>query len=192
MNSKSNFLLKLPLLVYVVLWFFFLYIFFQILNFRAENSGNLFLSGMYFIEFGVHEISHLIVMFSPQLFVAMAGSIGEILFTVLILIATIKARSYFASIFAGLWIMLAMNSVGRYIADASSQLLPLAGPGDNVQHDWHYILTNLNCLESDQFIGGIVCFIGDIIGVCFLFFGIVLMIFKIINMFSKRNENPPL
>lgn len=171
--------MSLPLWFYVIGWFFFLYLFIQILGFQAENSDNIFLSGLYFIEFGVHEASHLIVFFLPSIFVAAAGSVGEMTFTYLILYATLKAKSYFASVFAGLWVMLAMNSAGRYMADARSQLLPLIGPGEVVKHDWNYVFGQLGWLNADTLIGDSIRGMGDSIGVIALLFGIWLIINKI-------------
>jgi len=178
-TAIKNKVMSLPLWLYIILWLFFIYLFMQILNFRVGNSNNIITTGMYFIEFGVHEISHMIVFFLPKIFVFMAGSIGEICFTLLLLVETIKEKSYFASVFAGLWIMLAMNSVGRYIADATNQLLPLAGPSEAVQHDWHYILGQFGLLSSDAAIGNVVCTIGNIIGLLALVFGLWLIIVKI-------------
>jgi len=170
--------MSLPLWVYIVGWACFLYLFIQILSFRAEDSSNILLSGLYFIEFGVHEASHIIVAFLPQILVAAAGSVGEIGFTVLILYATIKGKAYFAGVFAGLWIMLAMNNVGRYMADARSQLLPLIGPGETVQHDWHYVFGQLGWLNADTAIGGTVRGLGIMIGVVALGWGLYLIIMK--------------
>ncbi|MES2631059.1 MAG: hypothetical protein V4611_03815 [Patescibacteria group bacterium] len=168
-----------PLRLYIVGWIFFVYLFTQILNFTAANSGNILLSGLYFVEFGVHEASHLAVFFLPAIFVAAAGSIGEIAFTFLILFATIKAKAYFAAVFASLWIMLAMRNVGLYIADARAQAIPLIGPGENVQHDWNYILGQLGWLEYDKLMGNIVIWVGVAIGVLGLQFGLYLIIMKI-------------
>jgi hypothetical protein len=171
--------MSLPLWVYIIGWICFVYLFIQILSFHAEDSHNILLSGLYFIEFGVHEASHLIVAFLPSLWVAAAGSIGEIAFTVLILVATIKGRAYFAAVFAGLWMMLAMNNVGRYMADARSQLLPLIGPGETVQHDWHYVFGQLGWLNADTALGGTVRGIGIAIGVAALVWGVYLIVRKL-------------
>lgn len=171
--------MPLPLWVYVVGWIGFVYLFVQILSFRAEESSNVLLSGLYFIEFGVHEASHLIAAFLPSIWVAAAGSIGEIAFTVLILVATIKGKAYFAAVFAGLWMMLAMHNVGRYVADARSQLLPLIGPGETVQHDWHYIFGQLGWLNADTAIGGTVRGIGVAIGVAALAWGVYAIVRKL-------------
>jgi hypothetical protein len=119
--KQSTSFMKLPLWLYVTGWLFFIYLFVSLLGFNAENSSNLILSGMYLIDFGVHEASHLIVFFLPAIFVAAAGSIGEVSFTILLLYATIKAKSYFAACFAGLWVMLGFMSAGRYMADARAR-----------------------------------------------------------------------
>lgn len=178
-TQTKNTFMALPLWLYIVGWFFFLYLFVQILGFKAEDSNNLFLSSLYTIDFGVHETSHIITGFLPSIITAAAGSIGEMSFTYLVLYATIKGKAYFASVFAGIWVMFAMNSAGRYMADARSQLLPLVGPSENVKHDWHYVFGQLGWLQSDTLIGGIVSGIGDVIGVAALLLGLWLIVMKI-------------
>jgi len=173
-------LMPLPVWVYVGGWLFFAYLFVQILSFRAEDPNNILLSGLYFIEFGVHEVSHMIAAFLPPIFVAVAGSIGEIAFTVLLVFAALKGKAYFAAVFTGLWVMLAMNNVGRYMADARSQLLPLVGPGETVQHDWHFIFGQLGWLTADSTLGGIVRGFGIVIGVAALGWGIYLIVAKVV------------
>lgn len=172
-------IMSLPTWLYVVGWIAFVYLFFQILSFVAEDSHNLLLSGLYFVEFGVHEASHLITSFLPPIVVASAGSIGEVSFTILLLFACIKGRAYFAAVFSGLWIMLAMHNIGRYMADARSQLLPLVGLGDAVQHDWHFVFGQLGWLSADTLLGGIVSGIGVLIGVLALAWGAYLIAMKI-------------
>jgi hypothetical protein len=91
-------------------------------------------------------------------------------------------------VFAGLWLMLAMNSAGRYMADARSQLLPLIGPGEVVKHDWNYVFGQLGWLNADTFIGGSVRLIGDGIGVMVLLFGALLILNKILVEKNVRRE----
>lgn len=170
--------MPLPLWLYLVGLIFFIYLFVAIWGFSAENSSNLILSGMYLVNFGVHEVSHIILFFLPAIFVAAAGSIGEVSFTVLLCFAAIKAKSYFAAVFTGLWVMLGLMSAGRYMADARTQSLPLIGPGETVQHDWHYVFSQLGWLNADTVIGGTVQALGIIIGVCSLLFGAYLILIK--------------
>ena len=179
MNSSQPKFMPLPIWLYIIGWGFFLYLFVSLLQFTAENSNNLILSGMYFIDFGVHEASHLAVFFLPAIFVAAAGSIGEMSFTLLLLFAALKAKSYFAAVFTGLWVMLGFMSAGRYMADARAQSLPLIGPSETVQHDWHYVFSQLGWLKADTVIGGTVQTIGIIIGAGSLLFGIYLIVSKL-------------
>lgn len=89
MNRESK-IMSLPLWLYVIGLIFYVYLFVTILNFSAENPGNILLAGMYFIEFGVHEASHIVVMFLPAILVAAAGSVGEVSFVLLLLYACIR------------------------------------------------------------------------------------------------------
>lgn len=165
--------------LYIPAWILFVYLFVQMLSFKAEDSNNLLLSVMYFINFGVHEASHMVLFFLPTIFVAAAGSIGEMTFAFLILAATIKTKAYFAATFAGLWVMLAMMSAGRYMADARAQQLPLIGPGETVQHDWNYVFTQLGWLNADTAIGGTISVIGIVIGASALIWGVWVIIVKL-------------
>ena len=170
--------MSLPLWLYVIGCIFYAYLFISILDFSVEKSNNIIVSGMYFINFGVHEATHLVLLFLPSVIVAAAGSIGEIGFTALMVIAALRAKSYFATVFTGLWVMLAFISAGRYMADARAQQLPLIGPGETVQHDWNYVFSQLGWLSADTIIGGTVQAIGIIIGIGSLLFGIYLMVLK--------------
>ncbi|MGB3946179.1 MAG: hypothetical protein WBK76_05080 [Candidatus Saccharimonadales bacterium] len=165
MTEPNNKVMPLPLWLYVLGLVLFMYLFFTILRFSADTPGNILLAGMYFIEFGVHEASHLIVMFLPPVLVAAAGSVGEISFVALMTYAAVKAKSYFAACFTGLWLMLAFRSVGLYMADARAQQLPLLGPGETVQHDWNFVFSQLGWLNADVFIGTVVQAIGVVIGI---------------------------
>ena len=171
--------LPYPAWLYIAVWVACLWLFIDILSFHAEAATNVVLSGLYFIEFRVHEASHLVFGFLPSIGVAAMGSVGEITFTLLLLFTCFYKKAYFAAVFAGIWVMLAFNSVGRYIADARAQQLPLIGPGETVQHDWHYVLSQLNLLNNDLIIGGAVRTVGDIIGALALAFGIYLIVQKI-------------
>jgi hypothetical protein len=167
---------------------FYIYLFIVILNFRVETNNNVLLAGLYFVEFGVHELSHVLTMFLPLLYTAMAGVIGEVGFTIVLLTESLRNKSYIAAGFACQWIMLATSSAGRYIADARSQSLPLAGFTDNPIHDWHYVLGQLNALEMDATIGGIIRNIGIVIGAAGLLLTLSVIIKQIINKPPKNNE----
>jgi hypothetical protein len=175
-NSQSK------TLFYVGLWLFFAYLYAQILGFNSNTNTNVLLGGMYFIEFGIHEASHLVTAFLPPIICASAGSIGEMSFTFLLAYAAYRAKSYFGLIFALLWVTLAMNSAGIYMADARAQQLQLVGAGPDPQHDWHFVFGQLGWLDWDILIGGTVRAVGDIAGIVGLAVGLVL----IFRMFANK------
>lgn len=75
--------------------------------------------------------------------------------------------------------MLTLKSVGLYMADARTQLLPLVGPGETVQHDWNYVFTQLGWLNADTMIGGAVQGTGVVIGVVSLLVAAYLIYLKV-------------
>ena len=77
--------------------------------------------------------------------------------------------------------MLALRSVGRYMADARAQTLPLIGPGESVQHDWHYIFAQLGWLQADVVLGSIVQGLGILIGAGALLFGLGCIVWKLMQ-----------
>lgn len=178
MNARSK-TLPYPLLVYIAAWAVFLWLFICLLSFRADQANMLLVQGMYFISFGVHEAAHIVFGFLPAVATAAAGSLSEIVFALLLLYATVRQRAYFAAVFACQWVMLACISAGNYMADARSQLLPLIGPGETVQHDWNFVFGQLGWLNADTAIGGTVHWIGVCIGAAGLLAGVYKIGYKL-------------
>lgn len=164
--------------LYIAIWIFYVYLFFQIIQFDQSSQVNVLTGGLYFILFGIHEAAHIIMGFLPQVFVASAGSIAEIIFALLLVIVAIKEKAYFASIFALLILMLAMNSAGNYMADAVPQAMQLIGPSPDPQHDWHFVFRELGWLDASGMIGTIVKGLGNLIGLGGLLVGVILIILK--------------
>ena len=164
---------------YALLWLFFVYLYVQIFSFHQANITNPILAGLYLIQFGVHEISHLLFAFLPDVLTAASGSLSEIVFTSLIVLAALRAKSNWAVIFGLLWLMLAMISAGNYMADARLQAMPLMGPSPDPQHDWHFVFSELGWLNADTAIGTAVKVIGRIAGAIGLLYGLLLIVKKI-------------
>ncbi len=164
---------------YILLWLFLVYLYFQIVGFYQGNISNIFVGGLYFVQFGVHEAAHIVFGFLPPVFVAAAGSVSEVVFTGLVAFAGFRARSYFAGIFGLLWLMLAMKSMGNYMADARVMAMPLVGAGADPKHDWNFVFGQMGLLNSDVFIGTTVQVIGAVIGAVGLIIGLVLIVNKI-------------
>ena len=163
--------------MYILLWVFFLYLYIQTLGLQPNGSApNIILAALGVVDFGIHEISHIVFGFLPSIGVAAAGSIGEVSFTVLVTALAFKAKSYFAGIFGLVWVMIAMTDAGIYMADARTMQLHLVGPGTDPKHDWNYVFGQLGWLNADTVIGGTVRAIGDVLGAAGLLLGIVLIV----------------
>lgn len=188
MNTADPKFMPLPTWLYIIGWGVFLYAFIQILGFPAENSNHILVTGMYFINLGIHEAAHLALFFLPQIIVSSAGSLAEIIFALLLLLAAFKGKSYFAAVFTGLWVMFSFMSAGLYMSDARAQALPLIGPGESLMHDWHYVFSQLGWLNADTLIGGSLRNIGIAIGAASLVFGVYVIILKVSHWKSRRQK----
>lgn len=158
---------------YILLWLFFVYLYVQILGFQQGSIANPILAGMYLVQFGVHEVSHIVFSFLPAILTAAAGSLSEVALTGLIVFAALRAKSYWAAVFGLLWLMMAFISMGNYMADARAQLMPLAGPSPDPIHDWHFVFSELGWLNADVAIGTAMKIIGWVVGAGGLVLGLV-------------------
>lgn len=104
------------------------------------------------MNLAVHEAGHIV--FSP--FGDQLGALGGSLFQLLVPLAFVayfwRSRQRWAAGVTLAWVAVNCLYVGRYAADARAQLLPLIG-GENVIHDWWFVLVNWDLLPYDQAIG---------------------------------------
>ena len=107
-------------------------------------------------ELFVHEMGHLV--FAPMgAPLRMAG--GTLLQIIVPLGLAVYAYSYDYRVATQLfvfWLGHSLINVSVYAADARAMSLPLvslAGGGDNVMHDWHWMLDGMGILEWDAGIG---------------------------------------
>ena len=112
---------------------------------------------------------------------AAAGSVSEVVFTSLIVIAGLRAKMYWAVAFGLLWVMMAFISMGNYMSDAEAQLMPLIGPGPDPIHDWNFVFGQLGWLSASETIGTAMKAVGWIVGAIGLAFGFILI-------FTSNNE----
>lgn len=157
------------------------------IGFTPAAINNPVVAGMYLIDFGVHEVSHILASAFPPIITAAAGSLGEVSFTILLFIAVLRSKSYFAVVFAGLWVMLGFLSFGTYVADAQAQALPLISMSETAKHDWNFVLSQLGWLEYCTILGNIINGISIMIGVASLLFGLFLLYKKIQRLIQARS-----
>ena len=100
------------------------------------------------VNLAIHEAGH--VLFGP--FGDHIGVVGGSLFQVMVPAAFVAyflvRRDRFSASVVMAWVGASLGNVARYIADARAQDLPLLG-GENVIHDWWYLLTEWDLLPYD-------------------------------------------
>ncbi len=110
---------------------------------RATYAGDgwvPFLSG---VDFGIHELGHLLFIWAPRPVMVLAGSVAQVA-------VPLGLAAYFwfgrrerhsAALMLG-WAGASLNNVSVYIHDATRLALPLWGDFDGTaaNHDWRYLL----------------------------------------------------
>ncbi len=123
--------------------------------FALNRTGNPFSA----LDFGMHELGHLIFQpFGEFMYIA-GGSIFQCLFPIIGIFGFWQARRYFALAMCLPWLGLNLFDVAAYAADARARLLPLGGwaglseQGSNEAydkaHDWYQLLSRTHHLQSD-------------------------------------------
>jgi hypothetical protein len=105
----------------------------------------------------LHEAGHpLMGLFSGRLAVY-GGTLFQLLFPAAVCVH-FQRRGEAAGVAFGLvWLGENLLNIGRYMADARVQVLPLVGGGE---HDWADIFSRWNLLEADTRVAGITQFLG--------------------------------
>lgn len=98
-----------------------------------------------------HEAGHpLFGVFGPALGLY-GGTIGQLVFPIVTTAVFLQRRQAHAAAACGAWYGENLLNIGRYMADARAQELPLVGGGE---HDWSNIFSRWGLLEHDTLIGG--------------------------------------
>lgn len=93
-----------------------------------------------------HEAGHTIIFFLGDLVQASAGSLFQIALPLCIAIYFFRTNQKMAGALCLLWVGQNMLNVSIYAGDALAMNLELLG-GENVMHDWNYILSSLDVLR---------------------------------------------
>jgi len=100
------------------------------------------------VNLAVHEAGH--VLFQPlgDPMVVLGGSLFQVLVPAIFVAYFFTRHEWFAASVITGWVGASLSNVALYIGDARAQELPLLG-GENVIHDWWYLLTEWDLLPND-------------------------------------------
>lgn len=120
------------------------------------------------INLPIHETGHIV--FSPfgELITALGGTLFQLIVPAVFLGYFLRRKDQFAASVALWWIAENCWNIAVYVADAQAQELPLVGGGE---HDWAFILAELDVLQQDARIAAMVRFAGTLLFVVAILWG---------------------
>jgi hypothetical protein len=119
----------------------------------------------------LHEGGHILFILFGRTLYALGGSFWQIMFPVLWFAIAAKQKSQVAP-FPLFWTGENMMDVSLYIRDSQDMVLPLLG-GHKSGHDWHFLLTKWDLIDSCQEIADVMYFLGVAISIVAIIGGIV-------------------
>ena len=139
------------------------------------------------VDLGIHELGHMIVMGGPRMLHFLAGSLLQVMVPAgLAVYFWWRQKDLAGAGFCAAWAGTSAWDVSVYIADAPIQALPLIGGGT---HDWAYLLGPQGCDSIDQ-AGSIAGFV-DVMGMVAAVAGIGIAIFPAFrNLRAARRPAP--
>jgi hypothetical protein len=103
------------------------------------------------LTLALHEIGH--ILFAPfgETMSVAGGSITQLAAPVAAALVLRRQRDWFGVAVAGCWLAFSLANLGTYIGDARAGELPLVsvGDGEEVIHDWSYLLDLAGWLHLD-------------------------------------------
>lgn len=100
-----------------------------------------------------HEAGHPLFALGGQFLGILGGSAMQVLVPAGCAAAFLWQGQPFGAGLCGIWTGQSLVGVSIYMADARAQRLPLLG-GDDVIHDWNFLLGRLGLLPWDRALGG--------------------------------------
>lgn len=100
-----------------------------------------------------HEAGHPLIGLFSQRLETYGGTLGQLTFPVALAVSFWRQRSAISLAVSVIWFFENWLNIGRYMADARAQALPLVGGGD---HDWARIFGRWHVLGHDTQIAAVV------------------------------------
>lgn len=110
-----------------------------------DPDGWRFIDGVNLL---LHEAGHPLFSFFGEFAMVAGGTLMQLLFPLAFVVYFHRSRQPFGAAVSLAWLGESLFNVARYAADARARVLPLLG-GDEVGHDWVYMLGHLGMLHRD-------------------------------------------
>lgn len=138
-----------------------------------------------FVNLIFHEGGHVIMrMFGEWIYIA-GGSCMQIAIPLLVALHFLKNDEQLGMSLAFMWMGQSIINVGIYAYDGADMFLPLIG-GDDVIHDWNFLLESVNMLSYAHAVGNIIKGLGYLVVYTAFLYGIFLCIYRKNNTHKER------
>ncbi len=111
------------------------------------------------VDLIIHEAGHWIFIFFGEFIQILGGSLNQVLIPLIFAIYFILREDYYSSSVVFLWVGYSIVNVSVYMGDAIKMQLPLLG-GDNVIHDWNYLLNHSHLINYTHMLSSLTYSIG--------------------------------
>ncbi len=104
------------------------------------------------LNLGIHELGHMVLSLFGTFIGVLGGTFFQLLAPVLSAINFYRQNDFFSVVLSFCWLSLNFFEVAIYAADARQMRLSLVSPfgaGEDIVHDWNFILTGWNMLQYD-------------------------------------------
>lgn len=121
-----------------------------------------------------HEAGHLFFSWFGDFIHVIGGTIGQLFVPVAFTVYFFVRREFYSSAVTLFWTGQNFLGISVYVKDAQAMALPLisVGGGEDVIHDWNYILSRLGLLRWDHAIGNMVYMTGIVIIIASVIWGL--------------------
>lgn len=125
------------------------------------------------LNLALHEAGHMIFGWLGEFIGILGGSMFQCLCPVIAFAVFWRQGDRFGLAFCFAWLGTNFYDVAAYIADARAMDLPLVSPfaGDEIIHDWNWLLSELGWLSHDQGLATFARFLGTVSFLVFLVWG---------------------
>ena len=117
------------------------------------------------VDLVIHEAGHTIFRIFGEFIYIFGGSLTQVLLPCIFAGYFFVRRQYFSGSVLLFWVAQNILYVATYMGDSIRQQLPLLG-GDNVIHDWNYLLTHMGLLQYTDLLSGLTRYFGFCLIVC--------------------------
>ena len=109
-----------------------------------------------------HEAGHTLAVIFPKIIQVSAGSLFQLFIPLVCFLHLYHSNNYYSSYLVLFWVGQSILNISVYAADAQLMMLPLLG-GENVTHDWNFILDYLGLLRHTDIIAQGIYFFGIVV-----------------------------